>query len=345
MWSGPRAAVIASGVLSLGACVAASPTPPASRIPASEASTPPPTASSPASSDAAGLRVRVEVSTAGVAVNGRAASSDRAALKATLEEVDGAAIDVQARSDAPAALVLAALTVDAGPHVTRRLLSWQDVRLDVSEHHSPSTTELGQAVPASIFSWHSGGTTQLWSVSTGPTVTNLGPFEPGDAQAEPAAISNLTNACAATGCRIVAELREEGLLDALRAWQHVIAAVGPRLGLEVKAPPPPPPPNLERRAFGHLPPELIQRVIRLGFGRFKSCYEGGLARDPKLEGRVSVRFVIERDGTVHNSTDSGSDIPDTAVRDCVVHEFLGFKFPAPETGIVTVVYPIMLAPG
>jgi hypothetical protein len=71
----------------------------------------------------------------------------------------------------------------------------------------------------------------------------------------------------------------------------------------------------------------------------------GLGRDPKLEGRVSVRFIIERDGTVKDSSDGGSDIADTAVRDCVVHEFVGFKFPAPETGIVPVVYPIMLAPG
>jgi hypothetical protein len=36
---------------------------------------------------------------------------------------------------------------------------------------------------------------------------------------------------------------------------------------------------------------------------------------------------------------------DRAVRDCVIDAFAQLEFPAPEGGIVTVVYPIMLAPG
>lgn len=58
-----------------------------------------------------------------------------------------------------------------------------------------------------------------------------------------------------------------------------------------------------------------------------------------------MRFEIERDGSVESVSDGGSDISDIAVRDCVVRQFVRFKFPAVETGIVTVVYPIMLAPG
>jgi hypothetical protein len=82
------------------------------------------------------------------------------------------------------------------------------------------------------------------------------------------------------------ELRDERFLDALRAWQRIVAAVGPRLGLEVRGPPPPPPPpHAERGDLGDLPPELIQNVIRLAFDRFRTCYEGGLSRDPNLEGR------------------------------------------------------------
>ena len=332
MRSGCRAAGIVGSVFSLASCFAAPPATPTTATP------------SPSSDEAvSGRRVRVEVSAAGVAVDGGRVDSDQAALKAALVQAGSVVIDVQATSDAPAALVLAALTVDAGPHVARRLLSWQDVRVEVSEHHS-ATSEFGQPIPASIFSWHANRATQLWSVSAGPAVTNFGPFEPGDPRAEPAVIASLNKACAPSGCRIVVELRDERLLDALRAWQRIVAAVDPRLGLQViSSPPPPRSPN--RQDLGHLPPEVIQSVVRIGFDRFKTCYEGGLDRDPKLEGRVSVRFVIERDGTVKNSSDGGSDIPDAAVRDCVVHEFVGFKFPAPETGVVTVVYPVMLSPG
>lgn len=96
---------------------------------------------------------------------------------------------------------------------------------------------------------------------------------------------------------------------------------------------------------GRLPPEVIQRIVRQNFGRFRMCYEQGLGRNPNLEGRVSVRFVIGRDGSVSNVANGGSDLPDSGVVSCVVSAFYGLSFPQPEGGIVTVVYPIMLAPG
>ena len=91
---------------------------------------------------------------------------------------------------------------------------------------------------------------------------------------------------------------------------------------------------------GRLPPETIQRIVRANFGRFRACYEEGLRRNPGLVGRVAVRFVIGRDGAVSNTNDGGSDLPDAAVRSCVVRAFYGLSFPQPEGGIVTVDYPI-----
>jgi hypothetical protein len=96
---------------------------------------------------------------------------------------------------------------------------------------------------------------------------------------------------------------------------------------------------------GRLPAEVVQRVIRQNFGRFRACYEGGLRNNPSLAGRVAVRFVIGRDGAVANVGNGGSDLPDSAVVSCVVRSFGGLSFPAPEDGIVTVVYPITFAPG
>jgi hypothetical protein len=96
---------------------------------------------------------------------------------------------------------------------------------------------------------------------------------------------------------------------------------------------------------GRLPAEVIQRAVRQNFGRFRMCYEQGLMRNPNLEGRVTARFVIGRDGGVSNVGNGGSDLPDSGVVSCVIGAFYGLSFPAPEGGIVTVSYPIAFSPG
>lgn len=95
---------------------------------------------------------------------------------------------------------------------------------------------------------------------------------------------------------------------------------------------------------GRLPPEVIQRVVRQNFGRFKACYENGLRNNPNLAGRVAVRFVIGHDGDVSNVANGGSDLPDSGVVSCVTRAFYGLSFPHPENGIVTVTYPIVFSP-
>jgi len=101
----------------------------------------------------------------------------------------------------------------------------------------------------------------------------------------------------------------------------------------------------ETVASGRLPSEVIQRVVRQNHGRFRGCYEGALRNNPNLAGRVAVRFVIGRDGSVGSAANGGSDLPDAAVVSCVVRAFHGLSFPAPESGIVTVTYPIAFSPG
>ena len=96
---------------------------------------------------------------------------------------------------------------------------------------------------------------------------------------------------------------------------------------------------------GHLPPEVIQRIVRQNYGRFRQCYESGLRANPNLTGRVSARFVIGRDGAVTNVSNGGGDLPDSSVTSCVLSAFYGLSFPSPDNGIVTVTYPIFLVPG
>ncbi|WP_437952141.1 AgmX/PglI C-terminal domain-containing protein [Sorangium sp. So ce296] len=95
---------------------------------------------------------------------------------------------------------------------------------------------------------------------------------------------------------------------------------------------------------GRLPPEVIQRIVRQNFGRFRLCYENGLRNSPNLAGRVAVGFTIGRDGAVSSVQNGGSDLPDAGVVACVVRSFYGLSFPPPDAGIVTVTYPILFSP-
>lgn len=115
-----------------------------------------------------------------------------------------------------------------------------------------------------------------------------------------------------------------------------------------------------------LPPELIQKIVRARFGEYRACYEDGLRRDLTLAGYLSVRFVIEIDGRVTGVKDAGDAppdpfawrvpdalktpsparprLPDPAVTTCIIAAFRKLTFPAPESGVVTVTYPLQFAP-
>jgi hypothetical protein len=101
----------------------------------------------------------------------------------------------------------------------------------------------------------------------------------------------------------------------------------------------------DTQVSGRLPPEVVQRIVRQNYGRFRMCYENGLRANPNLTGRVTARFVIGREGSVSNVQNGGSDIPDAGVVSCVVQAFYSLSFPTPENGIVSVSYPIMFSPG
>jgi hypothetical protein len=129
---------------------------------------------------------------------------------------------------------------------------------------------------------------------------------------------------------------------------HTDGDAGWRLGGRGSRPPPKP---AWRDDWGdyHMvsfryPPEAIRDVIRRNFGRFRACYQQGLLRNPKLEGRVRVRFVIASDGSVQSPQDAGSDLPDREVVACVVRAFYALHFAATDTQAIAVSYPIVFSP-
>lgn len=106
------------------------------------------------------------------------------------------------------------------------------------------------------------------------------------------------------------------------------------------------PPPEKKPKFGHLEAEVIQSSIRAEYPRFRACYEDALRRDPNIEGRVSVSFIIQLSGEVSDAHAVCPTLADHQAIDCVVEQFRKIKFPPPEGGgVVTVFYPIMFSPG
>jgi hypothetical protein len=171
--------------------------------------------------------------------------------------------------------------------------------------------------------------------------------------------AGLRRVCSNGRCARVALYFEEGLhgRELVRVLESLERAAGsgttpPVISLAL---PMPPLPGDEATAFlprdpesGRLPLVVIRQVVRAKYGAFRDCFEGGLARHPKLAGLVTVRFIIERDGNVgkvSNVAHGGSDLPDEDVTQCLIQRFRGLRFPAPNGGVVTVQYPILLRPG
>jgi hypothetical protein len=93
---------------------------------------------------------------------------------------------------------------------------------------------------------------------------------------------------------------------------------------------------------------LIRTVVRSHVREIRGCYEQGLAADPKLAGRVVVRFTIDPRGMVPEAVVASSDLPPQAelVQACIVTAVKGWRFPVPpQSTDAEVLYPFVLAPG
>ncbi len=97
---------------------------------------------------------------------------------------------------------------------------------------------------------------------------------------------------------------------------------------------------------GSLDRDIIRRIVRAHINELRYCYNLGLNHDPKLSGRVKVRFVIDAAGKVSSSEVVGNTIADEGVSRCVAKATTRWKFPRPPGGTVTTVtYPFIFKPG
>jgi hypothetical protein len=75
----------------------------------------------------------------------------------------------------------------------------------------------------------------------------------------------------------------------------------------------------------------------------QQCYLAGTFKDSELAGTVQVSFTIETTGRVSSAVDSGSDLADPEVVDCVIDLFVGLSFRPGGQNPTEVTYPIRFA--
>jgi TonB family protein len=97
---------------------------------------------------------------------------------------------------------------------------------------------------------------------------------------------------------------------------------------------------------GALDKDIIRRIVRAHINEVRSCYNQGLVRNPNLQGRVAVNFVITTTGKVGSAVVQESSLKDKAVGNCIAKAVKRWKFPRPQGGgNVIVTYPFNLSPG
>ncbi|MSQ02537.1 MAG: energy transducer TonB [Myxococcales bacterium] len=90
----------------------------------------------------------------------------------------------------------------------------------------------------------------------------------------------------------------------------------------------------------------IDAVVKRHMNAIRYCYTRELTRTPQLTGKVSVKFIIAKDGSVSSATVAQSSMGSPAVEGCVTGRFMRMQFPEMQGGGIAVVkYPFVFAQG
>lgn len=98
--------------------------------------------------------------------------------------------------------------------------------------------------------------------------------------------------------------------------------------------------------LGTLERSEIETVVESQMAKIQAHYKHGLAKNPNLSGKVVVKFVVEADGSVSKASLKSSTLHSREVESAITREFLGFRFPKPDGGRLTIVsYPLHFPEG
>lgn len=104
------------------------------------------------------------------------------------------------------------------------------------------------------------------------------------------------------------------------------------------------PTSAEVVAIGGISKSDIDAVVRRNLNQVRYCYTRELQRTPGLAGKVSVKFIIAKDGSVSSATIAKSSLGSSAAESCISGRFLRMQFPALKGGSTAIVnYPFVFA--
>jgi hypothetical protein len=91
---------------------------------------------------------------------------------------------------------------------------------------------------------------------------------------------------------------------------------------------------------GGLAPDQVRRVLSAHIGALRACYAKELQRDPKLHGRVTLKWQIDPRGTVPAASVASTTLGNSAVESCLVRQVRSWHFPAAQSPTVVNAYPL-----
>jgi hypothetical protein len=97
--------------------------------------------------------------------------------------------------------------------------------------------------------------------------------------------------------------------------------------------------------MGSIDKELIRKVIQDHAAQIRYCYEQQLAINPRLQGKVAIKWIINADGVGSSPQvdHSATTLDDAKVHACMMSRITSWAFPKPKGGgIAVITYPWIL---
>jgi hypothetical protein len=97
--------------------------------------------------------------------------------------------------------------------------------------------------------------------------------------------------------------------------------------------------------MGSIDKELIRKVIQEHASQIRYCYEQQLALNPRLQGKISIKWIIQADGSATNpQVEAGATtLESSQVHECMMSRITSWQFPKPKGGgIAVITYPWIL---
>ena len=88
--------------------------------------------------------------------------------------------------------------------------------------------------------------------------------------------------------------------------------------------------------IGTLSKSLIDAEVNKHISDISSCHTQELQSNSSLSGRIVIKFVIARDGSVSKAESKEDTVGSEKVNQCILEQFLNMRFPEPKGGGVVI---------